>query len=42
MKGPTPAGMTGKEAAEGPVMFQGDHAAVAFRNLKVTPMEFGK
>jgi hypothetical protein len=24
------------------VMFQGDHAAVAFRNLKVTPMEFGK
>ena len=41
MKGPTPAGMTGKEAAEGSVMFQGDHAAVAFRNLKVTPMEFG-
>lgn len=42
MKGPTPAGVTGKEAAEGPVMFQGDHGAVAFRNIKVTPMDFGK
>ena len=38
MKGPTPAGVTGKEAAEGPVMFQGDHGAVSFRNVKVTPM----
>lgn len=36
MKGPTPSGVTGKEAAEGPVMFQGDHGAVAYRNLVVT------
>jgi hypothetical protein len=37
MKGPTPSGVTGKEAAEGPVMFQGDHGPVVFRNIKVIP-----
>jgi Domain of Unknown Function (DUF1080) len=37
MKGPTPGGLTGKEAAQGPLMFQGDHGAVAFRNIKITP-----
>lgn len=37
MKGPTPSGITGKEAEEGPVMFQGDHGPVAFRNIKITP-----
>jgi hypothetical protein len=37
MKGPTPAGVTGKEAKEGPIMFQGDHGPVAFRSLKITP-----
>jgi len=37
MKGPTPSGVTGKEAAEGPIMFQGDHGPVAYRNLKITP-----
>jgi hypothetical protein len=36
-KGVTPGGLTGKEAAEGPLMFQGDHGAVAFRNIKITP-----
>ena len=36
MKGPTPSGVTGKEAATGPLMLQGDHGPVAFRNLKVT------
>ena len=36
MKGPTPAGVTGREAAKGPVMFQGDHGPVAYRNLKIT------
>jgi tetratricopeptide (TPR) repeat protein len=36
MKGPTPGGLTGKEAAEGPLMFQGDHGPVAFRNIKIT------
>ena len=38
MKGPTPGGLTGKEAATGPLMFQGDHGAVAFRNIRVTPV----
>jgi hypothetical protein len=39
MKGPTPGGLTGKEAATGPLMFQGDHGPVAFRNIKVTPKQ---
>ncbi len=37
MKGPTPGGLTGKEAAEGPLMFQGDHGPVAFRKIRITP-----
>jgi hypothetical protein len=36
-KGVTPGGLTGKEAATGPLMFQGDHGPVAFRNIKITP-----
>jgi hypothetical protein len=36
IKGPTPSGITGKEAATGPLMFQGDHGQVAFRNIKIT------
>ena len=39
MKEPTPGGLTGKEAATGPLMFQGDHGPVAFRNIKITPRE---
>jgi hypothetical protein len=35
MKGPTPSGVTGKEAPTGPLMFQGDHGPVAYRNIKV-------
>lgn len=35
-KGVTPGGLTGKESATGPLMFQGDHGAVAFRNIKIT------
>lgn len=35
--GPTPACLTGKEAPTGPVMFQGDHGPVAFRNIQITP-----
>ena len=42
MKGPTPGGLTGKEAATGPLMFQGDHGPVAFRNIKITPSDRGK
>jgi hypothetical protein len=38
MKGPTPSGVTGKEAATGPIMFQGDHGPVAYRAIKVTPV----
>lgn len=37
MKGATPGGLTGKEAAMGPLLFQGDHGAVAFRSLKIRP-----
>lgn len=36
-KGPTPGGLTGKEAAMGPLMLQGDHGPVVFRNIKFTP-----
>ena len=39
MKGPTPSGVTGKEAATGPIMFQGDHGPVAFRNINITPLK---
>lgn len=39
MKGPTPSGVTGKESATGPIMFQGDHGPVAYRNLKITPKQ---
>jgi len=39
MKGPTPGGLTGKEAAAGPLMFQGNHGAVALRSVKVTPLK---
>jgi hypothetical protein len=37
--GPTPAFLTGKESATGPLMFQGDHGPVAFRNVKVMVTE---
>jgi tetratricopeptide (TPR) repeat protein len=36
MKGQTPGGLTGKEVAEGPLMFQGDHGPIAFRNIKIS------
>ena len=36
---PTPGGLTGKEMAKGPIMFQGDHGPVAFRNIKITPLK---
>src|SRR4051812_2497847 len=39
MKGPTPSGVTGREHPTGPLMFQGDHGPVAFRNIKVTPRD---
>jgi len=39
MKGPTPGGLTGKEAPTGPLMFQGDHGPVAYRNIIITPLK---
>ena len=32
----TRSGVTGKESATGPLMFQGNHGEVAFRNIKIT------
>jgi hypothetical protein len=37
MKQQTPGGVTGREAAEGPLMFQGNHGPVAYRNIEITP-----
>jgi hypothetical protein len=34
----TPGGVTGTEAPTGPLMFQGNHGPVAYRNIIVTPM----
>ncbi len=38
MKGPTPGGLTGKEAPKGPLMFQGDHGPVAYRAIRISPI----
>jgi hypothetical protein len=37
VKGPTTSALTGKEAPTGPLMLQGDHGPVAYRNIKLTP-----
>jgi len=34
----TPGGVTGSEVPEGPLMFQGNHGPVAYRNIVVTPL----
>ena len=39
MKGPTPGGVDRKEKPEGPIMFQGNHGPVAFRNITVLPLK---
>jgi hypothetical protein len=39
MNGPTPGGLTGQEAAEGPLMFQGNHGPVAYRNIVIRPLK---
>jgi hypothetical protein len=36
MNSQTPGGLTGKEVPTGPLMFQGNHGPVAFRNIKIT------
>ena len=35
VRGPTGGGLTMKEAATGPLMLQGDHGVVAFRNIEI-------
>ncbi len=35
LKGPTPGGWTGQEAETGPLMFQGNHGPVSFRNIEI-------
>ncbi len=37
VKGPTGGGITMKEAATGPLMLQGNHGPVAYRNIKIVP-----
>jgi len=39
LKGSTPGGVTGKEKPKGPIMFQGNHGPVAYRNLIIRPVE---
>jgi len=39
MNGPTPGGVSGKEHATGPLMFQGNHGPVAYRNIKISPLK---
>lgn len=39
MKGPTPGGLDGKEKPLGPLMFQGNHGPVAYRNIKIAPLK---
>ncbi len=39
MSGPTPGGVTGKEAPTGPLMFQGNHGPVAYRNIVIKPLK---
>ncbi len=39
MKGPTGGALKPAESATGPLMFQGDHGAVAYRNIKITPLK---
>ena len=34
----TGGGVTGQEHATGPLMFQGNHDSVAYRNIKITPV----
>ncbi|MBW8041472.1 MAG: DUF1080 domain-containing protein [Planctomycetes bacterium] len=38
MKSQTPGGVSGREAPTGPLMFQGNHGPVAYRNIKIKPL----
>ncbi|MBI4580083.1 MAG: DUF1080 domain-containing protein [Planctomycetes bacterium] len=37
LNGPTRGSLTGQERPTGPIMLQGDHGPVAFRNLRIKP-----
>jgi hypothetical protein len=37
--GPTGGGVDNKEKAMGPIMFQGNHGSVSFRNLSIEPLK---
>ncbi len=39
LKGPTPGGVDRKEKAMGPLMFQGNHGPVAYRNIRIKPLK---
>lgn len=39
LNGPTRGGLTGQERPRGPIMLQGDHGPVAFRNIRVEVSE---
>jgi hypothetical protein len=38
MKNVTPGGVDGKEKPKGPIMFQGNHGPVAYRNIQISPL----
>jgi hypothetical protein len=38
MPGPTPGGVDGKEKAQGPLLFQGNHGPVSYRNIRIAPL----
>ena len=38
MNDKTPGGVDNKEKPKGPLMFQGNHGPVAFRNIRITPL----
>ena len=42
LSGPTRGAVSETEAALGPIRIQGDHGAVAFRNIKITTFENGR
>jgi hypothetical protein len=39
VKGPTGGQLSQEEKPSGPLLLQGDHGIVAFRNIRITPMQ---
>jgi len=39
MPSATPGGVDGREKPKGPLMFQGNHGAVAYRNIRIEPLQ---